>query len=90
MKVCPGARVLNNVDEDFGVVILPDGADHLEDVVCDKGGKLLNCEYETRARVDPGHRVMAVDDQTLPRSSKPLGFCDCDDIYRVGVPAGST
>jgi hypothetical protein len=54
MKVCPGARVLNNVDEGFGVVILPDGADHLEDVVCDKGGKLLNREYETRARVDPG------------------------------------
>jgi hypothetical protein len=59
MKVCPGARVLwekfgNNVDEGFGVVILSDGADHIEDVVCDKGGRLLNREYETRARVDPG------------------------------------
>ena len=60
MKVCPGARVFwrnfgNNVDEGFGVLILPYGADHLEDVVCDKVGRVLNREYEIRASVDPGH-----------------------------------
>jgi hypothetical protein len=58
--LAPARRVFkenfsNNVDEGFGVVILSGGASHLEDAVCDKGGKVLNREYEIRARVDSGH-----------------------------------
>jgi hypothetical protein len=33
---------------------------------------------------------MAVKDQTLHKSSKSLGFCDCEVIDQVGVqPVGS-
>ena len=58
MRVWPRrARLLgkfgNNVDEGF--VILPGGADRLEDVVCDKDGKVFDREYEIRVRVDLSH-----------------------------------
>ena len=34
---------------------------------------------------------MAVEDQTLHRGRKSLGFCDCEVIDQVGVqPVGST
>ena len=44
MKFGPGARDFwenfgNNVDERFGVVILPDGAGRLEDVIVIRMGK---------------------------------------------------
>jgi hypothetical protein len=80
----------SNVNEGFGVVILSDGAGHLEGAVCDKSGKALNREYEIRARlILVTRKVMALEDETLCRSSKSLGFCDCEVIDQVGVlPAG--
>jgi hypothetical protein len=55
MKVWPRRACLLGKNQGFRVVILPDGEDHLEDVVCDKDRKIRNLEYEIRERVDPDH-----------------------------------
>jgi hypothetical protein len=82
----------NNVAEGFGVVILPDDPDHLEDVIVIRMEKSLvvNTKSE-QALTLVTRRVMAVEDRNLHRSSKSLGFCDCEVIDQVGVqPAGFT
>ena len=54
-RACLLEKIGDNVDEGFRIVIVPDGEDHLEDVVCDKDRKIRNLEYEIRESVDPDH-----------------------------------
>jgi hypothetical protein len=86
----PGARDFwenfgNNVDEGFGVVILPDGADRLEDVIVIRMGKFLIVNTKSGQGLILVTWKMAAEGQTFHRSSKSLGFCDCEVIDRVGV-----
>ena len=76
----------NNVAEGFGVVILPDGADHLEDVIVIRMEKPLVVNTKSgQALTLVTRRVMAVEDQNLQKSSKSLGFSDCEVVDQEGV-----
>ena len=86
----PGARDFwvnfgNNVDEGFGAVILPDGADRLADVIVIRMAKSLIVNTKSGQGLIPVTRKMAAEGQTIHRGSKSLGFCDCEVIDRVGV-----
>jgi hypothetical protein len=91
----PGDHVFgkNSVIMSLRDFILPDGADgadHLEDVIAIRMGKSLIVNTKSgQALTLFMRKVMAVEDETLHRSSKLLGFCYCKVIDQVGVqPAG--